>query len=187
MFARTDRLFLRPGWPEDAAALVAAIGDRTIVEKLARAPWPYRQADAEAFLATQHPILPNFLIFSRTRGAPRLIGGIGLAEEPHGVELGYWIAQPFWGLGFATEAANAVLHIADHGLRLPRLIASHRIDNPASPHVLHKLGFRSTQHVTPRFCQARNSFQPCITYWRDAGDRMRGPKDCDPQNRAIAA
>ena len=40
MFVRTDRLLLRPGWPEDAPALAAAIGEERIVRKLATAPWP---------------------------------------------------------------------------------------------------------------------------------------------------
>ncbi len=52
MFARTPRLLLRPGWSEDAPALAEAIGDPAVVGKLARAPWPYRLEDAEAFIST---------------------------------------------------------------------------------------------------------------------------------------
>ena len=44
MFARTERLLLRPGWAEDAPALAAAIADEMIVRNLATAPWPYRLA-----------------------------------------------------------------------------------------------------------------------------------------------
>ena len=51
MFARTKRLTLRPGWPEDAPALARAIGHESVIAKLARAPWPYTLDDAEAFLA----------------------------------------------------------------------------------------------------------------------------------------
>ena len=53
MFARTERLLLRPGWSEDAAALLQAISDERIVRNLATAPWPYSLADAEAFLARE--------------------------------------------------------------------------------------------------------------------------------------
>ncbi|HEX5034503.1 MAG TPA: GNAT family N-acetyltransferase, partial [bacterium] len=71
MFARTERLLLRPGWAEDAPALAAAIADEMIVRNLATAPWPYRLRDAEAFLAQpRDPVLPSFLIFERTDGAP---------------------------------------------------------------------------------------------------------------------
>src|SRR5688572_6120182 len=103
MFARTERLLLRPGWAEDAPALATAIADEMIVRNLATAPWPYRLRDAEAFLAQpRDPVLPSFLIFERTDGEPRLAGSCGLGRRPSGaVELGYWIARPFWGRGIA--------------------------------------------------------------------------------------
>ena len=51
----------------------------------------------------------------RTRGPPRLIGGIGFGRMPTGeVEFGYWIARPYWGLGFATEAGRAAIANARH-------------------------------------------------------------------------
>ncbi|HKX35788.1 MAG TPA: GNAT family N-acetyltransferase, partial [Rhizorhapis sp.] len=113
MFARTERLLLRPGWREDASALAAAIGDEGIIRNLARAPWPYAETDAAQFLErVQESALPQFLIFSRTLGAPRLVGGCGIMQDGTDLELGYWIARPYWGLGFATEASRAVVQIA---------------------------------------------------------------------------
>ena len=55
MFARTERLLLRPAWSEDAAALAAAIGDEAIVRNLATAPWPYALEHAESFIARELP------------------------------------------------------------------------------------------------------------------------------------
>ena len=64
MFARTERLLLRPGWPEDAAALAKAIGDQSVTRNLVRVPWPYSIEDAAAFLTREHDErLPSFLIF----------------------------------------------------------------------------------------------------------------------------
>lgn len=166
MFARTPRLLLRPGWKEDASALAAAIGDFSVVSRLARAPWPYSVSDAEAFLGGDHGPLPNFLIFSRTLGAPRLVGGIGLEQRDAGVELGYWIAPAYWGLGFATEAGRAVMDIADRSLRLPRLIAGHFADNRASARVLNKLGFAATGTTSTRSCRARDALETCTDYVR---------------------
>lgn len=168
MFARTPRLLLRPGWKEDAPALAQAIGDFAVASRLARAPWPYGIEDAEAFLSSERGPLPNFLIFARTHGAPRLVGGIGLEQADAGVELGYWIARPYWGLGFATEAGRAVVDMADHGLRLPRLMAAHFADNQASASVLHKLGFEPTGQMGSRSCRARNSVEPTVEYVRAA-------------------
>ena len=158
MFTRTERLLLRPGWAEDAPALAAAIADERIVRNLATAPWPYRLRDAEAYLAQpRHPLLPSFLIFERTDGEPRLIGSCGLGRRPSGtVELGYWVARSFWGRGFATEASSALVEIA-RALRLPRLQASHFIDNPASGRVLEKLGFQPLGITAPRMSCARGT------------------------------
>ena len=50
MFARTERLLLRPGWLEDAPALARAIGEEAVVRNLARAPWPYGMDEAQDFL-----------------------------------------------------------------------------------------------------------------------------------------
>ena len=161
MFARTPRLLLRPGFPEDAPALADAIADQAIARNLANVPWPYRMRDAEAFLASpRDPILPSLLIFERTRGAPQLVGACGLGRRPSGaVEMGYWIARAFWGRGYATEACAALVEIA-RALGLDSIEGSHFIDNPASARVLEKLGFESLHIVAPRMSCARGAEVP---------------------------
>ena len=161
MFARTPRLLLRPGFPEDAPALAGAIADRAIARNLAVVPWPYTLRDAEAYLASpRDPILPSLLIFERTEGEPRLVGSCGLGRRPSGaVEMGYWIGRPHWGRGFATEAGLALVDIG-RTLGLARLEASHFIDNPASGRVLEKLGFESTGIIAPRMNCARGEEVP---------------------------
>ena len=161
MFARTERLLLRPGWAEDAPALAGAIADEAIVRNLATAPWPYRLRDAEAFLAQpRDPVLPSMLVFERTDGEPRLVGSCGLGRRPSGaVEMGYWIARPHWGHGFATEAATALISIA-RTLGICRLEGSHFLDNPASGRVLEKLGFEPIGITAPRLSCARGTEVP---------------------------
>ena len=158
MFARTERLLLRPGWAEDAPALAAAISDERIVRNLATAPWPYELRDAEAFLASpRDPVLPSLLAFERTDGAPRLVGACGLGRRPSGaVEMGYWIARAHWGRGFATEAGGALNDIA-RTLGLTQLEGSHFVDNPASARVLEKLGFKPVGITAPRMSCARGA------------------------------
>ena len=161
MFARTPRLLLRPGWAEDAPALAGAIADEVVVRNLSAAPWPYVLGDAEAHLAApKDPVLPTFLITARTDGAPALVGAGGLARRASGrVELRYWIARPYWGRGYATEAGRALVDIATT-LKLGALDASHFIDNPASGRVLEKLGFTATGLVAPRHSCARGGDAP---------------------------
>jgi RimJ/RimL family protein N-acetyltransferase len=165
MFARTQRLLLRPGWAEDAGALAAAIADEAIVRNLATAPWPYGLADAEAFLhAPEDDALPRFLLMARTDAAPLLIGACGLSRRPSGaVELGYWIARAYWNQGFATEAGRQLVAIAE-ALGHARLEACHFIDNPASGRVLEKLGFTQTGVTTPRRSCARGGDAPARGY-----------------------
>ncbi|MBB5685392.1 GNAT family N-acetyltransferase [Sphingobium boeckii] len=165
MFARTPRLLLRPGWLEDAPALAHAIGDEAIVRNLATVPWPYDLTQAQAFLArAQDDHLPALLAFARTNGPPRLIGGCGLSRTPEGeVALGYWISRPHWGLGYATEAGRAVLEIG-HALGLRRITASHFTDNPASGHVLRKLGFGPTGKIVNRTSLGRGDEAACALY-----------------------
>ena len=161
MFARTERLLLRPGWTEDAPALARAIADRAIVCNLSTAPWPYTLRDAEAFLAQpRDPVLPSFLIFERTDGEPNLVGACGLGRRQSGsVELGYWIAREHWGRGFATEACRALVDIA-RTLGFTTLEASHFLDNPASARVLEKLGFEPVGITAPLRSCARGAEAP---------------------------
>ncbi len=163
MFARTERLLLRPGWPEDARALYQAIADERIVRNLASAPWPYRLADAEAFLSTERdPASMGLLMFRRTAAAPELVGCAGFGRRPSGaIEFGYWVARPHWGKGYATEAGRALVELARDSLRMSKLHAGHFLDNPASGRVLEKIGFRPTGIVAPRFSAGRQAEAPC--------------------------
>lgn len=169
MFARTERLLLRPGWLEDAPALYQAIADQAIVRNLASAPWPYSLADAEAFLATERdPATANMLIFRRTSAAPELVGGIGFGRRPSGaIELGYWVARPHWGKGYATEAGRAVIDMARQSLGMSKLISGHFVDNPASGRVLEKIGFKPTGIIAPRFSAARQGDAACRLFELD--------------------
>ena len=181
MFARTPRLLLRPGFPEDAPALAGAIADEAIARNLANVPWPYSMRDAEAYLASpRDPGLPSCLIFERGPGPVQLAGACGLGRRASGaVELGYWIARPQWGRGFATEACAALVDIA-RTLALPCLEGAHFLDNPASGRVLEKLGFEPLGIVAPRLSCARGTEVPARLM------RLRLAGEC-AEDEALAA
>lgn len=172
MFARTERLLLRPGWREDAPALAQAIGEEAVVRNLSRASWPYGVGEAERFLSQPaDELLPRLLIFERTVAEPRLVGGVGIDRNADGeAEMGYWIARPHWGRGLATEAGRAVVDMARRALRLPRLVAGHALDNPASGRVLAKLGFLPTGRIAPRDSAGRGGRMDCADFALDLGD-----------------
>lgn len=183
MFARTQRLTLRPGWIEDAPELARAMGHHDVVRNLGRAPWPYTLGDAEAFLSQPRDrVETSLLICAVEDGVSRIVGGIGFGlydDEPF--ELGYWITPDAWGRGYATEAGMAAIGMA-RALRVPRLAAGHYVDNPASGRVLRKLGFRATGRIVPRFSRGRGGEVQCVEY-----EQQLSTADCDDPFGRMAA
>ncbi len=146
MFIRTERLLLRPFWPEDANALMAAIAYFDVVKYLARAPWPYGYQDAEHFIAAcQGSMLAQarLAIFAMDVEDKPLIGGIGLEKSANTsvAELGYWITPGYQRRGYAQEAACGALELAFMGLGLTTVKAAFFQDNPVSGKLLDSLGF----------------------------------------------
>ena len=168
MFARTARLTLRPGWPEDAPALTQAIAHEAVVANLSRAPWPYTLEDAEEFLAKPRAADDaRFVILGHEADYPRIIGTIAVWFQDDAYELGYWLTPAAWGRGYATEAGRVVVQMARHALGVKHVRAGHFVDNPASGRVLTKLGFRPTGAVVPRFSLARGTEAPCAVFELD--------------------
>ncbi|MES2055072.1 MAG: GNAT family N-acetyltransferase [Pseudomonadota bacterium] len=177
MFARTKRLTLRPGWPEEAPELAQAIAHESVAMKLARVPWPYRQDHAADWLARPRTATDtNFVIVSHEHGY-RIVGGIALSDQDGLPNLGYWLTPDAWGRGYATEAGRAVLHMAQHALRLKRVTSGHFVDNPASGQVLRKLGFREVGRE-PLYCLARGREVASVKMERDLGDDDRTADMC---------
>lgn len=176
MFIRSERLFLRPGWPEDWQELLARIDDEEVAKNLAKVPWPYTADDARWFAGQpQHPRCPHFFVTLPTSAKPaEIIGCVGLAEDGDEVELGYWFARPFWGKGFASEAARAVIGLA-RTLGHRKLVAGHFVDNPASGKVLRKVGFKPTGQIRQRFSLARGEAVSSVEHSLELAE----PGNCD--------
>jgi len=175
MFIRTERLFLRPAWLEDAPELARAIAHEPVVRMLASAPWPYREEHAREWIEAQPPRrLPSLLVTLPDNGG-RIVGGCGLHEKEEAVEVGYWIAPECWGRGYATEALRGLLSLARvAGHR--RIVGRHAIDNPASGKVLRKAGFRPTGRGRPIHSLGRNARVDAPEYALELGEAV-GPQD----------
>lgn len=180
MFIPTERLLLRPAWLEDADALYRGIADEGIVRNLAHAPWPYTREDAASFISMSDDkdALPSFLLFARTLGSPKLVGGVGLGRRDGSIELGYWVARDHWGLGYATEAGRAlVAHACSLGIS--RMSARHAVDNPASGRVLLKIGFKPTGGTTPYYSRGRGEDVAAVDFEWDSDQDCDGPARMD--------
>ncbi len=138
---------LRPFAASDARDLVRLAGAREVAATTLRIPHPYSEADAQAFLSAVEQRARDgasivFAIVERETVA--LAGAMGLELDSHNnrAELGYWVGVPYWGRGFATEAAREVLRYGFENLGLNRIYASHFGGNAASGKVLRKIGMR---------------------------------------------
>ncbi len=185
MFLRTERLFLRPAWLEDAPELTRAIGQEPVVRMLSRVPWPYRVEHAREWIeASRNPRLPNLLLTLPDEGG-RIVGNCGLredAEEPGGhVEVGYWIEPGYWGRGYATEGLKGVLSLA-RLLGHRRIVSRHAMDNPASGRVLRKVGFRPTGRARAFHSLGRGTRVEAPEYALDLAE-ADGPQDA-PMRKA---
>ena len=137
----TERLRIRPYSEADIPELLPLIGAKEVAETTLRIAHPYTERDARAFLElVQDPGKMWLAITLRQDG--RQIGGIGLRidEDHKHAELGYWLGVPYWGQGYATEAARELLRHGFEELKLHRIFATHFKNNPASGNILRKLG-----------------------------------------------
>ncbi len=138
----TTRLLLRGPRRDDATAIAALANERRVAENTARLPHPYRIEDAEQFIAEANTRTGDACFVVTLDAAP--IGICSVEQRPDGAELGYWLGVPYWGRGFATEAARAVVDYAFGELEHEALQSGARISNPASRRVLEKCGFQWT-------------------------------------------
>lgn len=157
----TERLRLRQMRMSDARRVARFCGDPDVGRMLAMTPLPYLDVAAEGWIMTlsaRRPLGRDF-VFGVDLVGEGLIGVIGAhlrGEEGH--EVGYWFGRPYWGQGFATEAAEAFVAQAR---TLGPLHAGHFADNPASGRVLAKAGFAYTGETRMMFSLARGESVPC--------------------------
>lgn len=155
MFIRTERLFLRPGWPEDLDDLLEALGDDAVRRTVEVSALPRTPEGLRDYLGRpRDPLTPHFFMYLRDDQGAKLVGGIGFGRHGDDVEVGYWIARRHRGRGFALEALRAVLEQA-RTLGHSRLIARHFIDGGATMRVLEAAGFRHAGQEGPRHSDGR--------------------------------
>ncbi len=148
----TERLCLRQHELADIPELTRLIGAREVAANLLRVPHPYTEQDARTFITSRKQSSDADFAIS-LRSEDRLIGGIGLqidSANPR-AELGYWLGVPYWGQGYATEAARAAVEYGFQTLGLHRIWAGVFAGNSVSANVLRKSGMRHEgglrQHV----------------------------------------
>ena len=145
----TERLVLRPFVLADAPAVQRLAGDREIAANTLLIPHPYPEGAAEEWIKGHDEQSPNLIFAITMRGdalssVGEAMGAIGLhMEQKHErAEIGYWLGVPYWGHGYTTEAARAVVDYAFADVGVNRVFACHFTRNPASGRVLLKIGMQ---------------------------------------------
>ena len=141
----TERLSLRSLELSDARRTSLLVGDWEVSRMLAAVPHPYDEAMAKDWIGRARRQLEagdayHFAI--ERREDELVVGTMGLVRTTASeAELGYWLGRPYWGYGYATEAAGRVIQFAFVGLELDRIVSAPLPSNTASIGVLGKLGF----------------------------------------------
>lgn len=140
----TDRLLLRAFEPRDADAYATMMADPEVTRFLGDGkPLDYASAWRQLALIIGHWTLRGFGLWAvEERATGALLGRVGCLEPPDwpGFEIGWVLAKPFWGKGYASEAAAASLRYAREALARDRIISIIRPDNAASIRVAERLG-----------------------------------------------
>jgi len=144
----TERLVLRAPRMEDAPAVQRLAGAREVAATTATIPHPYEDGVAEAWIESlaEKRATGEDVVFAITlREGGELVGTVGMRIKPQHLraEIGYWVGVPYWGKGYATEAARALLDYGFGELGLRKMYAHHYVKNPASGRVLQKIGMTS--------------------------------------------
>ena len=159
----TERLVLRAPLPEDVEALAPMYADPEVMRYLGDGRTLSRHDTARSvsrMIESWHT--DGFGLFTTVRKEDEtVIGRVGLivwnpetwqvtsaeANGPTELEVGYTIGRPFWGLGYATEAAAAARDFALRELGAERLIALIIHGNDASENVARKLGLEYERDI----------------------------------------
>jgi len=151
----TARLILRPLELSDAERVSRFTSDPGVARMVGAIPLPHPRVCAEGWIQIMKARAPLDRDFPYAVELPGegLIGCVGAhARGERAFEIGYWFGRPYWGEGFATEAARKLARAAQ---TLGQVFAGCFTDNPASARVLAKVGFIDTGRTEHRYSLAR--------------------------------
>ena len=135
----TKRMTLRPPLTVDAESIATALSNPNVSRNLSKVPAPYALSDAQEWISANGK-KPCLFTLHREQL-------MGVAQVRDGAEmpmLGYWLAEPFWGKGYMSEAVRAVLAHAFRHYDVDIIGSYAFIDNPASLKIMEKMGFEQS-------------------------------------------
>ena len=141
----SPRLVMRAPHEDDIDALAHLANNADIANMVARMPHPYTVADAADFVRRTRAGAIGKCVYAITKadnGAFLGCCGIEPHEDGRTVELGYWLGEPYWNAGYATEAAHALIDMVFRTRDIEQIDARCRVMNIPSRRVIQKCGFQ---------------------------------------------
>jgi [ribosomal protein S5]-alanine N-acetyltransferase len=140
---QTERLLLRSWNSGDIGSIVKYANNKKISDNLTNGfPYPFTKKDAEMFVQKFSKDNPLKAFAIETNG--EFCGAISVfpQDDVHckNAEMGYWLAEPFWGKGIITEAARKIIEYGFKTFDITRIFARPYSSNIASHRVLEKAG-----------------------------------------------
>jgi len=164
----TDRLRLGKIRTKDLPIITEYANNKSISDNTLSFPFPYTEESAVFWMQMEIKGFENkkdyiFAIYEKE--SDDFIGGIGLHTDKINSkgELGYWIAEPFWNRGYASEAGNEVIKFGFNELGLNKILATHFLYNSASKKVLQKIGMYKEAKIKHHYFK-NGKFEDVIQY-----------------------
>lgn len=143
----TPRLILRLFTDADAQEVSVLCNNYAIYKSTLNLPYPYTLECALSWISTHQQNFEEnrsyeFAITDKHSG--QLYGAIGLSNQTQHQrgEIAYWIGESYWGNGYGTEAAQAIIEFAFQEKQYHRIYAQYFQSNPASGKIMEKCGMR---------------------------------------------
>jgi len=141
----TERLILRAFTKEDVNQVVKLCHNYNIYKSTLNIPFPYYDEHYYSWLDThdrnfEQQLLYTFAITDKQTGLVLGCISLGHTKLHNRGELAYYIGEPYWNKGYATEASKAMLNFAFNNVGLNRVYALFFANNPASGEVMKKIG-----------------------------------------------
>ena len=137
---------LRPWRIEDAPAVAEMMNNPHILKNLRDGiPYPYTRSDGETFIRGMLQADPNRTFAFAVTADSRVVGSVGIFRQGNihfrTAELGYYIAEPFWGRRIGTQAVRLACRTVLKQTDILRIFAEPFANNTGSCRVLEKSGF----------------------------------------------
>ncbi|MCF7646104.1 GNAT family N-acetyltransferase [Bacillus subtilis] len=173
----TERLVLRLPHEEDIDALAVLADNVNVARMLARLPYPYSRDHAVDFIKlAASGAIGQFAYAITLAETGEFIGSITLHDHKYGsgYEIGYWLGEPYWGKGYATEATTALIDLSFRELSLEQIYISAQSRNEGSKRVIEKCGFRHTGSAIGHSVIDGDVLVECYIMTRQQWLEMRG-------------